>query len=269
MVLRVVAAALVLASVGMGRSAGPGSGGGGGMEQSEPAALRAELKKLAATAQMLRDDLPSFTCQETAKSQLLKKKKVKEQVEFAGEVRVQRVEEGRLLEQLNVTQVNGKPFAGGYFHTPIKVEGGFGASLFFFLPEIQPCFDFALTSGRLDFATRPGMLDQPGCDVAGTRRGFALLDADGNVTHMEREVPPETASQFHLVDFNTIDFVSTELGGRAYPLSAKMTADVPADGEVKHFEATYSGCHLFTATVTILPGVAPVNGPAPEDAPHR
>jgi hypothetical protein len=259
MVVRAVAAALVLASVGMGQ------GWAQGPEQSGSTALRAELKKLAATAQMLRDDLPSFTCQETAKSQLLKKNKVKEQVAFAGEVRVKRADEGRLLEQLNVTQVNGKPFAGGYFETPIKVEGGFGESLFFFLPEIQPCFEFTLTSGRLDFASRPEMLDRPGCDVAGTKRGFALLDADGNVTHMEREVPPETASQFHMVDRNTIDFVSTELGGRTYPLLAKMTADVPADREVKHFEATYSGCHLFTATVTILPGVAPVTG----DAPHR
>jgi len=259
MVLRVVAAVTVLASVGMGRSWAQGP------EQSEPAALRAELKKLATTAQMLRDDLPSFTCQETAKSQLLRKKKVKEQVQYSGEVRVERVEQRRLMEQLQVTQVNGKPFAGGAFRAPMKVQGGFGESLFFFLPEIQPCFDFTLTGGRLDFATRPQMLERPGCDVAGTRHGIALLDADGNITHMEREVPPETASQFHLVDFNTIDFVSTELGGRAYPLSAKMTADVPADGEVKHFEATYSGCHLYKATVTILPGVAPVTG----DEPHR
>jgi hypothetical protein len=59
-----------------------------------------------------------------------------------------------------------------------------------------------------------------------------------------------------------------ELGGREYPLSAKMTADVRGDGEVKHFEASYSGCHLFTATVTILPGAEPVTEPAPDGAPH-
>jgi hypothetical protein len=263
MVLRVVAAALVLAAVGMAQGGGARQGGG------ESPELRAELKKLAGVAQMLRDDLPSFTCQETAKSQLLKKNKVKEQVQIAGEVRVERVEGRRLQEQLNIAQVNGKPFAGGSVKAPIMVQGGFGESLFFFLPEVQPCFEFTLRGGRLDFVSRPEMLERTGCDVAGTRHGFALLDAEGNITHMEREVPPETASEFHLVDSNTIDFVSTELGGQTYPLSAKMTADVPADGEVKHFEAVYSGCHLYKATVTILPGVAPVTGPAVDDAPHR
>jgi hypothetical protein len=259
--LRVVAAALVLVGIAQGGGAGLAQG----PEQSQSAELRAELKKLAGVAEMLRDDLPSFTCQETAKSQLLKKKKVKEQVQIAGEVRVQRVEGRRLLEQLNIAQVNGKPFAGGSVKAPIMVQGGFGESLFFFLPEIQPCFEFTLTAGRLDFVSRPEMLERTGCDVAGTRHGFALLNAEGNVTHMEREVPAETASEFHLVDSNTIDFVSTELGGQAYPLSAKMTADVPADGEVKHFDAVYTGCHLYKATVTILPGVSPVT----EDAPHR
>lgn len=251
--LRVVAAALVLAAVGMAQ------------EQGQSPELRTELKKLAGVAEMLRDDLPSFTCQETAKSQLIKKKKVKQQVQIVGEVRVQRVEERRLQEELKVAQVNGKPFAGGGIKAPVMVQGGFGESLFFFLPEIQPCFDFTLTGARLEFATRREMLGRPGCDVAGTLRGFALLDADGNITHMEREVPPEIASQFHLVDANTIDFVSMELDGRTYPLSARMTADVRGDGEVKHFEAAYSGCHLFTATVTILPGAEPVS----EDAPHR
>jgi hypothetical protein len=269
MVLRVVAAAVVLVSVGMAQGVGAGAGLGQGQSGSESAELRTELKKLAGVAQMLRDDLPSFTCQETAKSQLLKKNKVKQQVQIVGEVRVQRVEERRLQEELKIAQVNGKPFAGGSVKAPVMVQGGFGESLFFFLPEIQPCFDFTLTGARLEFATRPGMLGQPGCDVAGTLRGFALLDGEGNIVHMEREVPPEIASQFHLVDANTIDFVYMELGGRAYPLSAKMTADVRGDGEVKHFEAAYSGCHLFTATVTILPGAAPVTEPAPDGAPHR
>jgi hypothetical protein len=244
-------------------------GGGAGPSGGESPELRAELKKLAGVAEMLRDDLPSFTCQETAKSQLLKKNKVKQQVEFGGEVRVERVEGRRLLEQLQVTQLNGKPFAGGSVKAPIMVQGGFGESLFFFLPEIQPCFDFTLAPGRIDFETRPGMLDRTGCDVAGTRHGFVLLDGEGGVTHLERQVAPEIAAQFQLVDFNTVDFVSVDLGGRSYPLSAKMTADVREDGEVRHFEAVYSGCHLYKATVTILPGVTPVDGPPPEDAPHR
>jgi hypothetical protein len=49
------------------------------------------------------------------------------------------------------------------------------------------------------------------------------------------------------------------LDGKVYPLTAKMVADVPKEGGVTfHFEATYTGCHLFKATSRILPGVTPV-----------
>jgi len=266
MLLRIFAVTILFASAALAQSPAPNPSGNQSPE------LRAELKKLAAAAQSLHDDLPSFTCQETAKSQLLKKKKVKEQTQFVADVRVQRVADSRLFEQLRVKQVNGKAFNGGYVKMPIEVEGGFGEALFFFLPSTQPCLVFTLTPGRIDFESKPGTLDRSECDLAGTRHGFALLDAEGNVTHIEREVPPEFTEKFHLADYSSIDLVSTELGGRSYPLSARMSADVREDDEVKHFEATYTDCHLYKATVTILPGTEPVTGPAPsepEAAPHR
>ena len=113
-------------------------------------------------------------------------------------------------------------------------------------------------SGRIDFDSPPGKIGRPLCAEAGEPRGFALLDEAGNVTHVERQVPTELARQYHIVDFSSVDFVSTELDGKMYPLSAKVVAEVAKDGATLHFEAAYTGCHLFKATSTILPDVTPV-----------
>ena len=226
--------------------------------ESQPAAPQAELTQLGAAAQSLQHDLPSFECQETGLSQALKKGKVKAQVRFVATVRVERAAAGRLGEELEVTEVNGKP-PRGRFDPPFMVGGGFGESLFFFLPTTQACFHYSLSAGRIDFESPPGTFDRPQCTNTGAPKGFALLDDAGNATHLERQVPHEYAEQVHVVDFTAIDFVPTELDGKVYPLTAKMVADVPKEGGVTfHFEATYTGCHLFKATSRILPGVTPV-----------
>jgi hypothetical protein len=145
------------------------------------------------------------------------------------------------------------------------VKGGFGESLFFFLPGTQACFEYSLSEGRIDFVSPPGTFDRPRCTNTGAPNGFARLDDAGNATHLERRVSPEFAGQVHVVDFTAIDFIPTELDGKVYPLTAKMVADVPKeDGVTLHFEATYTGCHLFKATSRILPGetVVPDTGTA-------
>jgi hypothetical protein len=227
-------------------------------QESQATELQAGLQQLAATAQSLQHDLPSFTCNETALSQAIKKKKVKTETRFAGELRVQRGGDGRLHERLDVTEVNGKPYRGGRLEPPLMVEGGFDQTLDYFLPERQACFHFSGGGHRIDFESAAGTMNRPICEEAGEPRGFVLLDEAGNVTHVERRVSPELASQYHIVDFSSVDFVSTELDGRMYPLSAKVVAEVAKDGETLHFEASYAGCHLFKATSTILPDVTPV-----------
>lgn len=221
--------------------------------QDSQTALQDELEKLGAAAQSLQRDLPSFECTETGLSQALKKGKVKEQVRFVATVRVKRAE-GRLDEELAVTEVNGKP-PRDRFDPPFMVGGGFGEALFFFLPETQACFQYTLSAGRIDFVSPPGTFDRPQCRHTGAPDGFALLDDAGNATHLERQVPHEFAEQMHVVDSTAIDFVTTELDGKMYPLTAKMVADEPKeDGVTLHFEARYTGCHLFKATSRILPG---------------
>jgi len=178
-------------------------------------------------------------------------------------VRAERSADGRLHESLDVTEVNGKPYNWRRFNPPMMVEGGFDQSLDFFLPERQACFHFTLSEGRIDFVSPPGTFDRKQCGEMGAPAGFALFDEAGNVTHLERQVPPENALQAHLVNFTAIDFVPTELGGTVYPLPAKMVAEVPKDGETLHFEATYAACHLFKAISKVLPGTAPVSESTP------
>jgi hypothetical protein len=265
--VRVVGLAVLVAcaAVAQGQAAATQESQPATQESQSAALMQAGLRQLAATAQSLQHDLPSFTCNESGLSQAIKKKKVKAQTRFAGELRVQRGQDGRLHERLDVTEVNGKPYRGGRFEPPFMVEGGFDQSLDYFLPGRQACFRFSGDRGRIDFESAPGTMDRPGCAEAGAPRGFALLDEAGNVTHVERQVPPELARQAHIVDFSSVDFVATELGGKMYPLSAKVVAEVAKDGQTLHFEAAYTGCHLFKATSTILPDVTPVpeGGPAP------
>lgn len=237
---------------------------------SQTSAMQAELTKLAADAVLLHTDLPGFACKETAVSQVIKenkrnpkKDKVTEQVKFVANVRAERSADGRLHESLDVTETNGKPYNGRSFNPPMMVEGGFDQSLDFFLPERQACFHFTLSEGRIDFVSPPGTFDLAACGEMGAPHGFVLFDEAGNVSHLERQVPPELAREVHIADFATIDIVPTELDGTMYPLPAKMVAEVPKDGVILHFEASYTGCHLFKAISKILPGTAP----APEDAP--
>jgi len=233
--------------------------------QSQRSALQTELEALAATAESLQHDLPSFSCRETGFSQVIKKSKVTTQVQFAGDLRVQRGADGRLHERLQTTEVNGKPFSGASFKRPIFVEGGFDESLDYFLPAEQTCFRFAASPGRVTFDSPPGSFDRPACVDMGAPSGFAQLEDAGRVVHIERTVPSEYASRVSVVDFSAIDFMWTELDGTMYPLSAKMVAEVPQGSETLHFEVTYSGCHLFKATSTVLPDVTPVpdSGPPP------
>jgi hypothetical protein len=253
--VRWVGLALLVACVAgaLGQAAGT-LGQAAGAQDGQATALEAELKQLGAAALSLQRDLPSFTCTETGLSQALKKGKVKAQVRFVAEVRVERAAGGRLDEELQVSEVDGKR-PRDRFDPPFMVGGGFGESLFFFLPTTQACFHYSLSAGRIDFESPPGTFDRPQCTNTGAPKGFALLDDAGNATHLERQVPHEYAEQVHVVDFTAIDFVATELDGKVYPLTAKMVADEPKeDGVTVHFEATYTGCHLFKATSRILPG---------------
>jgi hypothetical protein len=227
-----------------------------------PLTLEQELKHLAAESETLHNNLPNFTCKETAISQAIRKNKVREQVNFVADLRVQRGNQ-RSDETFRVIELNGKPFQGGRFDSPLMVQGGFDQALDYFRPAMQACYRYTLSANRLDFVSIPDVNEQPFCAGRGGAQGFALLNASGDVTHIERRVTPQDAAHFGLAIFASVDLLPVELNGKTYPLSSKMVAELPNGKQTGRFEATYTNCTLFKATIKIVPGST-----APPDPDH-
>ena len=220
-----------------------------GPQQSAPSPeLTQTLQHLGAAATALARSLPSFACQETVVSQRRHGKKVDQQTNFTAALRVNRSADGTLSESFATLTLNGQPFTGTSFNLPTYVGGGFDRAMLYFAPDLQPCFHYLLSPQRIDFES----LSDPTCPYQGMH-GFALLDASGNVTHLERTVPPNVASYRGLADFAAFDFADINLNGRTYRLSRHLLAEVNEGRTIGHFEATYTNCHLFGATVTIGP----------------
>lgn len=215
---------------------------------SAPQLLSQQLQRLGASANELMNSIPSFTCNETAFSQETRDGRVSRPVKMAGVVRAIRQPNGVLTEKYE------------YKHDhmlliipkipPLFVSGGFATALGYFLPSAQACYRYTLSPGRIDFAARPPATAPHRCDERGLQ-GFALLDASGNVTHIERTLPPETAKQLKLATSAAVDFAPVQLEGHTYQLSQHLVAEMPVGNATGHFEATYTNCHRFAATVTL------------------
>lgn len=214
--------------------------------------LKAILIRLGEQAAALEQSLPSFGCTETAISEELRKNKVIRRVDFTALLRVRRSADGSLNESTEYATVNGKPFTGGGFTMPAFSEGGFRHALGYFSPDRQSCFRYTLTPGRIDFESALEGALRSVCRSRGTR-GFALLDADGNVTHVERSVSLEASAAFHLSPFAAIDLAPVTLNGTAYQLSHHLLAERPNGKSIDRFEADYTDCRLYISTVTIGP----------------
>ncbi len=216
--------------------------------------LQQALQRIGATASEQIRAIPSFTCDETALSQALRDHKVVRSMALSGIIRTVRQPNGGLVETNDYKHDHILLFIPKF--PPLFVRGGFASALAYFLPSSQDCYRYTLSPGRIDFEART----DPGhtCAQRGTH-GFALLGPDGNVRHIERTIPPDVAAPLKLATFATIDLAPVQLDGTTYLLSQHMVADMPLRDAMGHFEATYSNCHLFTATVTL--------GPATEVAP--
>jgi hypothetical protein len=220
-------------------------------------ALGSILERLGAAAEAQLHSLPNFTCDEAATSQLIQNHKIRTEVHVQGTVRVVRSADG----SINETYTYKRPFHLLFIPTriPFYVSGGFDSALSYFLPAAQPCYQFTLSSGRVNFATRSTAVPGHICKERGLT-GYVLLNSAGDVTHIQRTLPENIAKPLKIASFAAIDLAPVELNGKAYLLSQHIIATQPlADGE-GHFDATYSNCRLFTATVTI--------GPATEVSPQ-
>jgi len=211
-------------------------------------ALQRELRLLGDASEELNHSLPSLTCTESAASERLVDGKVKKRVTFTASLRAVRTNGGPLHESFTMTTVNGKPYKGKDPGLPYYTGGGFDSAMTYFLPAHQACYRYTLRDGRIDFETAADVAAHSECrdDMV---HGYALLDEEGHVTHLERTVGAEATRDFRLVPYAAIDFALVDLNGRSFRLSSHMVSDF-ADGR---FEASYSECKLFTASVTIGP----------------
>jgi hypothetical protein len=222
--------------------------------------LRSRLRTLATAAELLESKLPAFACHETFTSQLLQGRKIKRQVTGAGELRVQPDSDGKLDEDFQTTELNGRP-AQGFPRVPIFVEGGFQNAIQLFRPSDQRCFVFTSHGDRLHFQSRP---DAPE-DTCGRRTGvsgFALFDSSGTLTHIESHTEDAAAVRRHIVPYAALDLSEIQLGGNRFLLSTHVIAERYLGKTSLRWEATYSNCRLYQVTVKIGPAAA-----AAEDSP--
>jgi hypothetical protein len=233
------------------------------------ARLKTVLERAATAGALLRSSLPSFTCKEEAVSQLLegRKGKVKRSVSFTAELRVERRADGELhetFEPASWADILAQSHGTGI---PYYVQGGFQGALDYFAPVKAACYRFSMqpqTPDRIDFVAAP---DAPAdrCKGEAGLTGFALLDPSGDVIHVERRVPEELSANSRLAPFAAIDLAPVTLNGKTYRLSTRVTSDSLRGGARGHFEASYTGCELFHASITIqaVPGVVPDGEGAP------
>ena len=230
--------------------------------------LAAVLAHLGEQAATLDRSLPSFTCLQAATSEELEPAKhdqppkVVRHVEFTANLRVRRAPDGKLVESAEFLTVNGHPYTTGGFTMPAYAQGGFLQALSYFLPGQQSCYVYSLNGNRVDFEAAPHAAVDANCRSAGTH-GFALLDGEGNIQHIERHVSPAGVFAYHLIPFATVDLVPVTLNGISYQLSSHLVSERPNGHAIDRFDSTYANCKLFTATVTIGPATDVPDAPQP------
>jgi len=235
---------------------------------AQPTPLESVLQRLGEQAVLLQRSLPSLTCMESVVSQELKKKRVLRSVDFTASLRAVRVEdgpgegtgEGSIRETYEFKTLRGGPFNYGGFVMPTYVTGGFTRALRYFSPDQQPCYRYKLKGNRIDFETAPNLPEA--CHTRGTS-GFALLDERGDIMHLERHVAGRYAVEYHQVPYATLDLLPLTLNGVTFLMTRRLVSEEPKGGLIDRFEAEYTDCKLFTATVTLGPAVEAPDASAP------
>jgi hypothetical protein len=219
------------------------------------ARLKMALERAAAAGAQLRSSLPSFACKEEVVSQELegRKPKVKRGVAFTAELRVERRADGTLretFEPASWAEILAQSHGTGI---PYYVSGGFQHALDYFDPAMAACYRFSMRPqepSRIDFIAAPDASTDR-CKGEAGLTGFALLDPSGDVIHVERRVPEQVSGSQRLAPFAAIDLAPVTLNGKTYRLSTRVTSDSLRGGARGHFEASYTGCKLFHASITI------------------
>lgn len=221
--------------------------------------LQSRLAQLAAASEDIERRLPNFACRETLVSQEVRAGRVKTEVHAAGDLRIVREPDGKLDEHFEATERDGKPTGGKRLKLPLFVLGGFGHALDTFSAATQKCMRFHLAGNRLDFQSVAPV--EPNCRQHAGVTGYALLDPEGNIMHIERQVEASAAREMKAAPFGVIELSRVQLGGSVFSLSTHVEAEMPKGDSDLRWRADYSACRLFHVSVTMRPAITEGEGP--------
>lgn len=219
-------------------------------QTSDPTALASTLSRLAQSSADYRKSVPDFTCVENVVSTERSKGEVKFRSEFRANIRVVRMPDGSLEESFTTTEYMGAPVtSNASLRVPLYIHGGLsrGAPIFF-AEDQQRCFRYDLQQGRLDYQAQP--IDG-GCGSPASTHGFATLDDEGKPLHLETRRSVEDSVRHNMATFSVIDYKPVQIGGNTFRLPVHLYSELADHDHARTFEAYYTGCRLFKATVTI------------------
>lgn len=231
--------------------------------------LDALLDRISERAGDYRAHLPSLSAQEDIVSSAPGTGPFRKKAEARALFRMQHTSPAAPLEEARqIVEFNGRPVTPGVdTRLPTDFSGAFGEALgIFFAAEVRPCFVY--TPGppanglqRIDFAAqpageRPGHASDSACNsVPPGEKGYATVDVQtANIVRLERTVPEDEAAQRHIASFAAVDYAPAAIGASTFWLPAVVTARLR--GDKFQFTAHYSHYQRFSASATILPGLA-------------
>ena len=227
------------------------------------------LTRIVANVAQYHATLPSITADEDIVSSLSQHGLYRAHGTAHATLRISPGKPGEQLDEARTYLVlDGKPVPPGKkVSVPFELNGAFSRvpETFFSAAHVS-CYTFTLLpqtapdgSIQLAFRTNPQF---PG-DCASRKvivDGVARLDpATAQIRHLERTIP--SPAEGHRTTFIAIDYAAAFIGGQSIWLPTSLIAEL--DNGKGTFAARYSNYHRFTGTVTLLPGVNPMDPPPP------
>ena len=232
------------------------------------------IDHLVANAQLYSATLPSIGANEAIVSEgsyLIFHRRVEAKAVFRV---VRDPKDGALEESRQITEIDGKPVEPGrHAALPWTLLGGFEKfQQLFFTPSHTPCFTFTLlpqpgpgATQQIAVAELPPALRTPACNQA--PRGYTGLirvdPATGQIVYLERSVPEDVAVPSHLAPFASVEIGPVRIGEQTFWLPSVIIGTFVSGKTHGRFEARYFDYHRYTGSITILPGVNPVEPDPP------
>lgn len=212
--------------------------------------------------------LPDVFCSEHLRSAEVRQNQVKREVILDSVLRATRQANGadEFKEERSIEQANGRPAKKGRkFSLPLSFADGFGATFAsYFAPEYGPCNQYRLTSDPsekevvLEITRGPGIEKMQACAklASGTVARFWLVPDSFEIVRFEMNTPHEAVPHGFDSFSSTIDYAPIPLGPRMCRLPTRVHAELKksSGSDALVYDASYSGCHRFGSTMTIVSG---------------